>query len=106
MKDILRPKGRTAHNTVSRVGQAWRSGRISVLGEDIFGNTKWFNVPAGHMQCCHCLSIIRIDKNGYAACSNCGMIYNDGVPDEAVMSNREKKRLLERLKYECRHNTE
>lgn len=98
-------RGRRARNEENRIGQAWRSGRIAVLGEDIFGNTKWFKLPAGHMQCTHCLNTIRIDEKGYAACIHCGMIYNDGVPDDAIMSNREKKRLLEKLKYECRHNT-
>ena len=105
MKDILKPRGRLAHSTENRVGQAWRSGTVQVLGEDIFGNAKLFDLPAGHFQCRHCLNIVRVDDRGYAACVNCGMIYNDGMQLGKEISNREKKRRLEKLKYECRHNT-
>ncbi len=46
--------------------------------------------------------MVRIDVRGFAACELCGLIYNDGVSVEAGMSNRERKRQLERLKYDSR----
>ena len=42
MKDTLRPRGRLAHSAENRVGQAWRSGSVQVMGEDIFGQVKVF----------------------------------------------------------------
>ena len=107
MKDILKPKGRLAHSPENRVGQAWKSGSVQVIGEDIFGNTRMFDLPAGHFQCRHCLAIVRIDDRGFAACVNCGMIYNDGMQmapkpsHEGRMSARKRKKLI----YECNHNT-
>ena len=108
MKDILKPKGRLAHSTENRVGQAWKSGSVQVIGEDIFGNTRMFGLPAGHFQCKYCLhvqKIVRVDKRGFAACESCGTIYNDGNPAGEKMSNRERKRQLEKLKYDSRHIT-
>lgn len=99
------PKARLAHSQENRVGQAWRPGRTQVIGEDIFGNAKIFDLPDGHFQCPHCLTVVRIDERGYAACTNCGLIYNDGKTMEGKMSNRQKKKSLERLKYDCKHNT-
>lgn len=78
---------------------------MQVMGEDIFGNVKMFDLPAGHFQCKYCRNIVRIDDRGFAACENCGSIYNDGTLDRNEMSNREKKRQLEKLKYDSRHNT-
>lgn len=106
MKDTLRPRGRLAHSTENRVGQAWRSGSVQVMGEDIFGNVKMFDLPAGHFQCRHCLTVVRIDERGYAACENCGMVYNDGKaiekePHKGRMSARSRKKFI----YECNHNT-
>jgi len=98
------PKARLAHSQENRVGQAWRSGSVQVIGEDIFGNAKLFTLPAGHFQCHHCLTVVRIDERGFAACTNCGLIYNDGKTVENKMSNRERKRQLEKLKYDSRHN--
>ena len=105
MKDILRPRGRLAHSMENRTGQAWRSGSVQVIGEDIFGNIKMFDLPAGHFQCRHCLKVVRIDERGYAACENCGMVYNDGVIAPERMSNRARKKILEKLKYDSRHMT-
>jgi len=96
------PKGRIARSVENRIGQAWKSGKKQVIGEDIFGNAKVFSLPDGHFQCHHCLAVVRVDERGYAVCENCGMIYNDGKLDEK-MSNRECKRQKDKLIYECKH---
>ena len=70
------PKPRLAHSNEGRVGQAWRPGKILKEGVDLFGNKKVFLVEEGHFKC-KCGSIVRIDKNGFAACESCGEIYND-----------------------------
>jgi hypothetical protein len=97
-----KPMGRAGRSVENRVGQAWRSGRVQVIVEDVAG-AKLIQLPAGHFQCKHCLVVVRIDERGFAACENCGMIYNDGKVDEK-MSNREKKRRKDKLIYECKHN--
>lgn len=99
------PKARLAHSQENRVGQAWRPGHTQVIGEDIFGNAKIFDLPDGHFQCHHCLTVVRIDERGFAACTNCGLVYNDGKtigrePHKGRMSTRERKRLI----YDCNHN--
>lgn len=96
------PRGRAGRSVENRVGQAWRSGSVQVIVEDVAG-AKLIQLPAGHFQCKHCLTVVRIDERGFAACGNCGMIYNDGKVDEK-MSNREKKRRKDKLIYECKHN--
>ena len=87
----------------SRVNTAWRPGYVQVMGEDIFGHHKLFDLPEGHFRCGHCLEVVRMDERGFAACWNCGMIYNDQGKIDAGMSNRERKRRLEKLKYDSRH---
>lgn len=94
------PRGRNGRSVENRIGQAWKSGKKQVIGEDIFGNAKIFSLPDGHFQCPRCLVVVRIDERGFAACMDCGTIYNDGKIDEK-MSNRERKRREERFKYEC-----
>jgi hypothetical protein len=69
-------------------------------GVDVFGNRKVFLVEEGHFKC-RCGSIVRIDKNGFAACESCGEIYNDSKTvrgTEYHMSKAQKKRELERFK--------
>jgi hypothetical protein len=103
-KDNCGIRGRRGKSVENRVGQAWRPDSVQVIGEDIFGNVKLFKMPDGHFQCRHCLTVVRIDGRGFAACENCGMIYNDGKVDEK-MSKRERKRREERFKYECCNTT-
>ena len=70
MKDVLKPHGRAAHSTENRVGQAWKAGSVQVMGEDIFGNVKMFDLPAGHFQCKYCLhvqKIVRVDERGFVS---------------------------------------
>ena len=71
---VPKPRGRVGKSVENRVVQAWRSGSVQVIGEDIFGNVKLFDLPAGHFQCKHCLEVVRIDERGYAACVNRGPI--------------------------------
>lgn len=97
----MKPLGREARSPENRVNQAWKPGHETVEGEDVFGNKKTFQVEVGHFRCC-CGNIVRVDKNGYAACEECGLIYNDGF-QRVETSNREKKRALERFKYDCLH---
>lgn len=87
----------------SRAGTAWKPGYVPVMGEDVFGNVQIFDMPEGHFRCKRCNEVVRLDMRGYAACWNCGRIYNDEGDVDKGMSNREKKRRLEKLKYDCRH---
>ena len=98
MKDILRPRGRLAHSTENRVGQAWRSGSVQVMGEDIFGQAKVFSLPSGHFLCKKCDAVVRIDARGFAACDVCGEIYND-FSEVKIVSRRAQKRRMEEFKY-------
>ena len=94
------PKARLAHSFEGRVGQAWKPGKIPKEGVDCFGNRKVFLVEEGHFRC-KCGSIVRIDKNGVAACESCGEIFNDREPirgTEYHMSKAKKKREMERFK--------
>ena len=102
-KDYIRATGRPGRSVENRVGQAWRSGSVQVIGEDLFGQAKLFVLPTGHFQCRHCLTVVRIDERGFAACDNCGMIYNDGKPEIRGMSKRERKRRKDKLIYVCKH---
>ena len=85
----------------SRVNTAWRPGYIQVIGEDVFGHHRVFDLPEGHFRC-RCGNVVRIDVRGFAACELCGQIYNDEGNAKAAMSNRERKRQLEKLKYDSR----
>ena len=85
----------------SRVNTAWRPAYVQVVGEDVFGQHQVFDLPEGHFRC-RCGNVVRIDVRGFAACELCGQIYNDGGNAKAAMSNRERKRQLEKLKYDSR----
>ena len=93
------PRPRLPHQNEGRVGQSWMEKKVKKEGEDCFGNKKTFLVEDGHFLC-HCGSVVRLDKNGFAACENCGEIFNDRG-HEPQMSNRQKKLSLERFKYMC-----
>ena len=95
------PRCRLAHPHEGKVGQAWRARTEDQEGEDVFGNKKSFPVEVGPFLC-RCGAIVRIDKNGFAACEKCGEIFNDRG-HEQQMSNRQKKASLERFKYMCCH---
>jgi uncharacterized C2H2 Zn-finger protein len=102
MKKAGWPRARPAHSFTGRVGQAWKPGKVPKEGVDCFGNKKTFLVEEGHFRCTRCSAIVRIDKNGFAACEKCGEIFNDRG-HEQQMSNRQKKASLERFKYMCCH---
>ena len=94
------PRSRLAHSNEGRVGQAWKPGKVPKEGVDCFGNKKIFLVEEGHFRC-KCGSIVRIDKNGFAACESCGEVFNDRKTirgTEYHMSKAKKKRELERFK--------
>ena len=100
------PKAKPVHSPENRTGQAWKAGSVQVMGEDIHGNVKMFDLPAGHFQCRFCLhiqKIVRVDARGFAACESCGTVHNDGNPEGQKPSNRELKRRIEKHKYECCH---
>ena len=100
MKKAGWPKARPAHSFEGRVGQAWKPGKVLKEGVDIYGNCKKFLVEEGHFRC-KCGSIVRIDKNGFAACESCGEVYNDSKTirgTEYHMSKAKKKREMERFK--------
>ena len=85
----------------SRVNTAWRPAYVQVIGEDVFGQHRVFDLPSGHFRC-QCGNVVRIDERGFAACELCGLIYNDVGSAKTGMSNRERKRQLEKLKYDSR----
>ena len=101
MKDILRPRGRLAHSAENRVGQAWRSGSVQVVGEDIFGQVKVFSLPSGHFLCKKCDAVVRIDARGFAACDVCGEIYNDCTSSKPKMTEKSKKRSMGNFRVAC-----
>jgi hypothetical protein len=103
MKKAGWPKARPAHSFEGRVGQAWKPGKVLKEGVDVFGNRKVFLVEEGHFRCKKCSTIVRIDKNGFAACEHCGEIFNDSGSMGHRASNRSKKAALERFKYMCCH---
>ena len=91
------PRGRLAHSTESRVGQAWKPGKVPKEGVDCFGNKKIFLVEEGHFRCKKCSAVVRIDKNGFAACESCGEIFNDRKTirgTEYHMSKTKKKKAM------------
>ena len=97
------PRPRLPHQNEGRVGQAWNRKKVPTEGEGKFGKKKIVMVDAGHFRC-HCGSIVRIDKNSFAACESCGEIFNDGhAEDHTGRSNRQKKASLERFKYLLSH---
>jgi hypothetical protein len=89
------PKSRLAHSNEGRVGQAWKPGKVLKEGVDVFGNKKKFLVEEGHFKC-PCGSIVRVDKNGFAACESCGHIYNEAPirGTEYHMSKAKKKKAM------------
>jgi len=95
------PRCRPAHSNEGKAGKSWRARTEIQEVEDAFGNKKSFPVEVGPFLC-RCGAIVRIDKNGFAACEKCGEIYNDrGTASQ--MSNRRRKAALERFKYMCCH---
>lgn len=93
------PKSRLAHSNEGRVGQAWKPGKVPKEGTDCFGNKKVFLVEEGHFRC-KCSAIVRIDKNGFAACEKCGLVYNESPirGTEYHMSKARKKKEFEKFK--------
>jgi len=97
MKKAGWPKARPAHSFTGRVGQAWKPGKVLKEGVDVFGNKKTFLVEEGHFRCTRCSAIVRIDKNGFAACESCGEVYNDSKTirgTEYHMSKAKKKKAM------------
>ena len=91
------PKARLAHSFEGRVGQAWKPGKVPKEGVDCFGNKKIFLVEEGQFRCKKCSAIVRIDKNGFAACESCGEIFNDRKTirgTEYHMSKAKKKKAM------------
>lgn len=91
------PRARLPHQHEGKVGQAWRARTEYQEGEDVFGNKKSFQVEVGPFLC-RCGAIVRIDKNGFAACEHCGEIFNDG-PIEA--SEKIKRRAEGAFRRDC-----
>ena len=94
------PRARLARQHEGKVGQSWRARTENLEGVDAFGNKKMFRVEVGPFLC-RCGAVVRIDKNGFAACEKCGEIYNDGKTirgTEYHMSKAKKKKELERFK--------
>lgn len=108
------PKVQEVHSPENRTGQAWKAkeGLACVLIWDRKCDPPKFKcgdevkVNQGPVLC-KCGGVIRIDTRGYAACEGCGEIYNANIGENLYqMSNRAKKRLNEKLIYDCLHNRE
>ncbi|MCK9569505.1 hypothetical protein M0R72_11245 [Candidatus Pacearchaeota archaeon] len=97
------PKAAQVHSPENRIGQAWAQEMAIV-----FNNEKWTakKMAVGHFVCPKCNYVIEIDARTYAFCPKCGDIFNDGLNiAPAKMSNRERKRRTEKLKYDCCHKS-
>lgn len=68
------------------------------MAEDMPGHAKIFLLPDGHFRC-SCGAVVRMDVRGYAACEGCLAIHNDVA---RPVSNRERKRRLEKYIYDCK----
>lgn len=96
--------GRTAYSHENRVGQAWAEQMVQVIGQ-CGSSHKLFDAPIGHRKC-HCLGVIRVEEHGWAECEHCGEVYNyNGDKPKIIISNRSKKRSLERFKYEAMYKS-
>jgi len=62
-------------------------------------------IPKGHFRCPACDAVVRLDRHGFAACERCGLIYNEMISAPERMSNRSRKRILEKVIYDVNHNT-
>ena len=100
------PKSHPVHSPENRTGQAWKQVFVDEVKEDRHGHIRPIKTPTGHFKC-HCGAIVRIDEHGNAACVSCGEIFNDVVKDHnpVGISNRAKKRAMDKLKYDCVHTT-
>jgi hypothetical protein len=94
------PKHHVATSPQNRVGQSWKPGKVELEGEDVFGNKKKFMMDKGLYKCKKCNEVVRIDIRGYAHCTKCGEIHNDGFTAIPRISNRGRKKLIERFKYD------
>jgi len=96
------PKGHPACDHLqNKEGQAWRPGKVELEGEDIFGNKKKFMVDKGQYKCKKCDAIVRFDIRGYAHCTICGEIHNDGIREIPRISNRVKKDMYHKRRVDC-----
>lgn|GEM_PF-7063772 len=101
MKKAGWPKAALVHSPENRVGQSWKERTIKKQIEAGNGKIKTIEVSDGHFKC-RCNAIVRIDEHGYAACVGCGAIYNSNIIC-IQMSNRARKRGIEKHKYDCCH---
>lgn len=52
---------------------------MQVIGTDpVSGESKIFEMPRGSYKCKSCDTIVFLDTRGFAFCSTCGQVYNDG----------------------------
>jgi len=79
MPKVSKYTSRPARSEENRVGQAWRS----VAETEEHDGTRVV-VGYHHFACFFCGNVVRIDTHGYAACSQCGVIYND-APQESLI---------------------
>ena len=96
------PKCNEVHSPENRIGQAWKAAFVQVFAADFNGEYRLFDMPRGSFLCPTCKARVEIDARGYAACETCGFIFNES-PDKNTMSNRERKRRLEKFKWSCNH---
>lgn len=67
------PKCRQTHEFSSRVNQAWTQTKAYVFDNEQY-NVQ--TLPLEHFKC-RCNAIVYVDKNGFAACDKCGLVFND-----------------------------
>jgi ssDNA-binding Zn-finger/Zn-ribbon topoisomerase 1 len=97
------PKAHEVHSPENRIGQAWTQNKVLVFDNNN-GTVK--KKPLGHFACPKCDFVVEIDSRTYAFCPKCGDIFNDSpVNIIPKISNRERKRQDEKLKYDCCHKS-
>jgi len=80
---------------------AWKPGRVPVEGTDQQGNKKTFMAERGYYKCKKCDAIVRFDIRGYAHCTICGDIYNDGVATAQKAKERSKRNADRSFRQKC-----
>jgi hypothetical protein len=79
--------GRTAKSEINRVGQSWREEPEYKEQDD-----QSIVVIRHHFKCKECGAVVQVDENDWAACVDCGCIYNDFIANQAHEARSELNR--------------
>ncbi len=94
------PRPRLTHEYSSRVGQAWREGKVQVITEDKWGRHEIEDLPLGNFKCPKHDEIVRIDVRGFAFCPHpkCGRVFNDGLAPPPKIYDRGEREFYKTAK--------